>query len=246
MDTFAAVEANKFSRGVGEILRLSQGAANPSCEALREGGQARPEYVPFFPPKLADSPWSPQDTARKSSGRRETTPAPQLCQNQLPDCGPAGVIIPTIHRSRRGCRNLGKLRGRRRDPHEPSSRGGSLCFKLNGNGFQGGSIPELSLVATCPGSGQLTARNGRSRQTQPGSSASTCLCPAGGVRGPLEGRRLLRPLSGVRSSIEQLPQQTTRAFRQQTTAGRPGNVGITNAVDCRGAESTKPTTPTSP
>ena len=65
MDAFAAVEANEFSRGAGEILRLSQGAVNLFCEALREGGQAGPAYIPFSPPKLPDAPGSPQDAGSK-------------------------------------------------------------------------------------------------------------------------------------------------------------------------------------
>ena len=65
LDIFAAAEAIKFLRGVGEILRPSQEAVNIFCEALRDGGKARPPHTPFLLPKPAEAPRSPQDAVRK-------------------------------------------------------------------------------------------------------------------------------------------------------------------------------------
>ena len=70
-DIYSALEANRMLSGVGELLRPRQEAVNLSPEALREGGEACPPYVPAPSPKLGEASRVPQDPVRRRAAEAE-------------------------------------------------------------------------------------------------------------------------------------------------------------------------------
>ena len=56
VDIYAAAEANKAFRGIGEICHPRQGEANVFSDALGEASADLPPYAPFVAPKLSGVP----------------------------------------------------------------------------------------------------------------------------------------------------------------------------------------------
>ena len=185
-------------------------------------------------------------SSRGSSGRRGASPSPRLCQNQLPERGPSGVIIPTVHRSRLDCQNSGRIRGNRRDAHEHSSSDGALCFSQYANGPQGGGSPELSLS----GIGGTYSAAGASSSN---STGAVCFHVSPTSRRSTWAARWAAPLTTTTrgTQLHRADPATNRTSVPPANDPRAAsighrNVGITSAADPGGALGTQPTTPATP
>ena len=117
---FAAIKPHKRLQGVGELLRPRKEAASLLSEALHEGSQDCPPFVPILPPTLGEAPRAPQDPAyRRAAGagkvrqRRndvKTSYNVEMASSLTFRHRTAGGVLFALHCSRRGRGSLGYFR----------------------------------------------------------------------------------------------------------------------------------------